>query len=152
MRELHVGFTGTRRGLTDEQQEALVELLGDLAAREEGVRYALHHGDCVGADEDAHGIAEEGGWRTVLHPGEDARGESPHRAYCDGDVTMDALPYGQRNMNIVAVTVMLIACPGSPERRRSGTWSTVRAAQRMGRPVFLIPPDGDVRVNISNGS
>jgi predicted Rossmann fold nucleotide-binding protein DprA/Smf involved in DNA uptake len=49
----------------------------------------------------------------------------------------------ERNMDIVTLTSMLLAMPGGPEKVRSGTWSTIRAATKMGRPVIVFPPDGE---------
>jgi hypothetical protein len=42
-------------------------------------------------------------------------------------------------------TASLIAAPAEPEEQLlSGTWSTVRFARKLGKPVFLILPDGTV--------
>jgi hypothetical protein len=45
-----IGFTGTRQGMTAEQKSALRNLL-------DGGAGDFHHGDCIGADSEAHGIA-----------------------------------------------------------------------------------------------
>jgi hypothetical protein len=53
--------------------------------------------------------------------------------------------YLPRNKNIVRATASLIATPFEfVEILRSGTWSTVRFARKLGKPVFLILPGGTV--------
>ena len=54
-------------------------------------------------------------------------------------------PYLDRNKDMVRETAWLIAAPAEPEEQlRSGTWSTIRFARKLGKPVFLIFPDGTV--------
>lgn len=54
--------------------------------------------------------------------------------------------YETRNHAIVDACRLLIATPRATERAqpRSGTWATIRYAQRKERPVWLIWPDGTV--------
>jgi hypothetical protein len=53
--------------------------------------------------------------------------------------------YLERNKDIVRESASLIAAPlQAEEQQRSGTWSTVRFARKIGKPVFLILPDGTV--------
>lgn len=130
---IHVGFTGTRNGLTDPQTAALATLLVSLAP------LTLHHGDCIGADARAHEIALAAGWPIVLHP------PSAHflQAHCQAwTERREPLPYLERNQQIVRECSVLVACPDGPELARSGTWSTVRFARQMGRPVTVVWPDG----------
>ena len=54
-----VGFTGTQSGMTDKQKKELKTLLLAVATE-------LHHGDCIGADREAHDIFNNFE-RTVLH-------------------------------------------------------------------------------------
>ena len=56
-----------------------------------------------------------------------------------------ALPYLERNRKIVDNSDMLLAAPAGPEAEhlRSGTWSTIRYAIKMGKRVFIILPDGE---------
>jgi hypothetical protein len=52
-----------------------------------------------------------------------------------------AKPYLVRNKYIVRETALLISAPAEPaEQLRSGTWSTVRYARRIGRQVCLLTP------------
>lgn len=153
-REFHFGFTGTQDGLTVHQAQMLAQFLDTQRTRmgehlDGDFVTVLHHGDCVGADAEAHLIAAGTGWAVELHPGTDDKGESPKRAHSEDQMhehvwrVHEPAPYPQRNLDIVMASVMLVACPKGPEKRRSGTWSTVRAALRLGRPVVLLHPDDE---------
>jgi len=132
---VRIGFTGTRQGMTPAQQRALRDL---LAAHRGAV---LHHGDCIGADAQAHDIAVELGFSVVIHPPDDAR----QRAFKSAPHIRTPKPYLVRNKHIVRETELLIAAPAEfIEQHRSGTWSTVRFARRLGRPVRIILPDGSM--------
>ena len=131
-----IGFTGAREGLTPAQRAAL----NSVMAGWEGA--TLHHGDCVGADEEAHICAVRlGGWRIEVHPG-----DGPHRlrAGCGGHVHHPEKPYLDRNSDIVEAATVLLACPAGPEVQRSGTWSTIRKARRKGIKRVIVWPNGDV--------
>jgi predicted Rossmann fold nucleotide-binding protein DprA/Smf involved in DNA uptake len=55
-------------------------------------------------------------------------------------------PYLVRNRDIVDVCNLLLATPGGTvEQLRSGTWATIRYARRIGRPVWIVFPNGEVR-------
>lgn len=136
---MRVGFTGTQKGMTDDQIVAFLYVVFDLKGIEE-----FHHGDCVGADEQAHHLirAARPKVKIVGHPPDDP----DHQAFCDVDLSRDPRAYLQRNSRIVTQTQVLIATPGQQQEIvRSGTWSTVRMAGRLGRPYVLILPDGDVQ-------
>ena len=139
----HVGFTGTQRGMTAAQYAAVSELL--LARFPHAVvttpvrAVTFHHGDCTGADEQAHVIARICGYFIVVHPPIDPK----KRAWCTGDFAMTPAPYLERNAAIVRSTEVLVATPGErAEQLRSGTWATIRCARRLGRPVMIVWPDG----------
>lgn len=125
-----VGFTGTRHGMSEHQKEQVAAVLDSLGAKE------LHHGDCLGADDEAARIAYDKGIRVVAHPPEIQR----YRAYAPGHETHDAKPYLERNRDIVDISQVLIATPDRPEVLRSGTWATVRYARMCGRKLFVIYP------------
>jgi hypothetical protein len=137
-----VGFTGTRNGLTDAQRTALnavLTVLFDLC----GPAGELRHGDLVGADAEAHAIARKIGLRIVVHPPD----VDSLRAFCQGDEVLAPTSYPTGNKRIVDAAEMLIACPaGLVEETRSGTWSTVRYCRQRGKPIYLVLPDGAVRV------
>ncbi|MEU7814068.1 hypothetical protein [Pseudonocardia sp. NPDC049154] len=135
---MKIGFTGTRLTPTDPQSDALTGLLAGCALWYGD--FELHHGDCVGADALAARIAKAHDFIVHVHPPT----EQGMRAWTAGHVMHEPLPYLERNRAIVDATECLIAVPDGPERTRSGTWSTVRYARRLGRPVTIVWPDGRV--------
>ena len=140
-----VGFTGTRRGMNEKQKKLLRSFLERLKwhckARE------FHHGDCVGADEEAHEIARESSYYIVVHPP-----INPIlRAFCEGNEVLDPKPYLVRNRDIVDSSDVLIACPyQEKEVLRSGTWATVRYARKRHKPIIIIFPSGRVKYESAN--
>jgi hypothetical protein len=145
---MKLGFTGTREGMTPSQVCALLHLIHDLKPDE------LHHGDCVGADEQAHHAAEimkvE---RIVVHPSEDDRYQAFTYTNTDnmmagiepedvGVEVYDPKPYLERNQAIVDECDVLVATPKTKEeQQRSGTWATVRMARKAGKKVYVLYPD-----------
>lgn len=132
---MRVGFTGTRIELTFKQVDALDGVLAAVEGPAE-----LHHGDCVGADAWAARRAAAFRYRVVSHPPT----ENGYRAWIPATEMREPKPYLERNRAIVDETERLIAVPDGPERVRSGTWSTVRYARRLGRSITIIWPDGRV--------
>ena len=131
---MKVGFTGTRHSMTINQAETLKEMLEKLSVTE------LHHGDCIGADAQAHKIAKEIGLKVVLHPPTDHK----WRAFCQADKEREAKPYLLRNQDIVDETDMLMAAPQTKEeQKKSGTWSTVRYARKKQKPLVLVFGEDD---------
>src|SRR4051812_43171484 len=98
----HVGFTGTQVGMTTAQRNTLTDLLKSRSG-------CLHHGDCLGADAEAHEIARTLGWRITLHP----PSNRTKRAFCTADWTMPEADYLARNHFIVAYSEELVAAPKS---------------------------------------
>jgi hypothetical protein len=133
------GFTGTQTGVTSAQLDSLAVQLRVLNALETINQF--HHGDCVGADETAHHLAQSLSWDIVIHPPLNAS----KRAFCKGAVaTWQRKPYLDRNHDIVDCCDILIACPSGTEHRRSGTWSTVRYARKERKPIVIVWPNGKV--------
>lgn len=133
---MKIGFTGTSRGATAQQVDSLGLLLERLSPEE------IHLGDCIGADAQAHAVARRIGLRTVGHLPSDPK----KRAHCTYHEEREALPYKERNQAIAAETDALIACSLLPkEINRSGTWHTIRCARKLGRPIWIIWPDGSVK-------
>lgn len=96
----------------------------------------FHHGDCVGADAQAHRIARQCGLYIIRHPPMEPAG----RAFCDFDEDRPPKPFLVRNKEVVRESEAIIAMPDGPERLRSGTWSTVRYAHSLEREVYIIDP------------
>lgn len=135
--EMRYGFTGTREGMSIRQKKQLKDLLS------ESETHTLSHGDCIGADADAHSIAVKTNiFKIIIHPPTDTK----CRVNClprpqTQDTIKAAKPYLQRNRAIVDSCDVLIACPRTmDEELRSGTWSTVRYARKICRPVIILEP------------
>ncbi|GAA1401801.1 hypothetical protein GCM10009613_60720 [Pseudonocardia kongjuensis] len=134
--ERHVGFTGTRRGMTSPQASAVATALTRLQTA--GARF-FHHGDCIGADDRAATIAHELGLEVVMHPPTN----SAARAWAYFDHSRPPHRYLVRNRHIVAECAWILACPATFRHElRSGTWSTIRAALDLDRRLTIIAPDG----------
>lgn len=135
---IRIGFTGTEVGMTHKQQEVVKWLLQRGPAE-------LHHGDCIGADSQAHELCLLEGVRIVIHPPEDPK----KRAFCIGwDEIREEKPYLDRNHDIVNECELLIATPQTPhEILRSGTWATVRYARNKPKiDIAIVNPDGTIRL------
>lgn len=131
----HIGFTGTRKGMTPIQRKALYNLL-DTKIRHPEI---FHHGDCIGADAQAHDIAKSLGFIIHIHPPI----HSYQRAYTTGDIFEKPKKYLERNHNIVDFSDCLIGAPQSTtEELRSGTWATIRYAETQNKLVYIIFPNG----------
>ena len=130
------GFTGSRKGMTEEQKSRLQQLLSMLKIKE------FHHGDCVGADETAHNVVREvlPECPVVVHPPDIKK----LRAFCKGDSEKFPLPYQERNQHIVDASDVLLATPDNFdfEEDASGTASTVRKARKAKVTVYAILPNG----------
>jgi len=117
--------------MTQRQKTALRELLASHAGA------ILHHGDAVGADAEAHDIANALGHAIVIHP----PALETQRAFKTAADIRAPKPYLDRNKDIVRETAILIVAPAEAiEQLRSGTRSTVRYARRLGREVCLLDP------------
>lgn len=155
------GFTGTGKGMTLAQFIATKVLFERLEVS------VLHHGDCFGADAQAHRLAVDRGAMVVIHPPTDPK----HRAFCGGldtnlasgprvyqGVTMVVKPpfaYLTRDRHIVQAADGMIATPKDFHKptnyRGQGTWTTVRYAQQAGRPIWVVFPDGSIKVSNGGG-
>jgi hypothetical protein len=104
--------------------------------------FEFHHGDCIGADVEAHEIARGIGCGHIIsHPSTLAH----MRGYMVADRAAQPLPPLDRNRVIVSETDLLVAAPADfIEQRRSGTWATVRYARAMQRPALIVFISGSV--------
>jgi hypothetical protein len=136
---MKVGFTGTQRGMKPAQLEVFAHLLQELKPTE------FHHGDCVGADEEAHDVAAKiPGCVIHVHPPRNPE----KRAFCMGDgvIVHPEKTYLLRNTDIVEACETLMAAPWSfTEVLRSGTWATIRKGRTYHRMVKIIYPDGKIK-------
>lgn len=128
-----VGFTGTQEGMTLLQKVLFEGVLARVCPDE------FHHGDCIGADAEAHALVRRNAprCRIVIHPPED----DAKRAFCEGDEVREPKPYLTRNRVIVACSDELVGAPKTAiEELRSGTWSTIRYARAARKHVYLLKP------------
>lgn len=133
-----VGMTGTQEGMTFEQVASMAQFLAQFRS------FVGHHGDCIGADAQFDGIARAalGFEHMVIHP----CSLTDKRAHCTigpRDVLRGAFGPLQRNEHIVRESELLVATPKEDHMiLRSGTWTTVRYAIKVGKPVWVILPNG----------
>lgn len=136
---LRIGVTGTRKGLTSVQRDRIHNM---LAAWRTAGAIELHHGDCVGADDEIAQIAKSLGYKIVAHPPLNPK----LRARCKvNDVVMEEQDYLTRNRSIVDMTDAMVGAPGEMTRKpRSGTWYTISYAGEKQRPLAVVGPSGEV--------
>ena len=120
---INIAYSGTQQGMNEAQMLALRGLIPD------GARF--HHGDCIGGDSQAHLLAIKASCEIYIHPCtiEDKRAynSGAYRVYLARSPLL-------RNRVMVEATDWLIATPFQDnEVLRSGTWSTIRYAQRYRR-------------------
>lgn len=134
---MNIGITGTRDGMTAEQERAFRSLIAV------GPVGRFHHGSCQGVDVEAARIVRElypGCW-IVAHLGPDG---DPCRSISGVDnETRAPKTHFCRNRAIVDETERLIAVPKQPqEMRYGGTWYTVSYARKARKPHVIVWPDG----------
>jgi len=133
---MRVSFTGTRRGLTPEQKSNLKVVLEKAKAS------ILIHGDCIGADADAHVIATKLDLTLLKRP---CNLQAQRAWMSGGECIAEPEKPLERNRKIVDDGDVLVGCPGTLlEERRSGTWSTIRYARKQKKKIVLLWPDGTV--------
>lgn len=139
-----VGFTGTRKGCTPPQMEALARILAEWLSEADS---EFHHGCCIGADAQAVAIVRKyvNMAHVVAHPGDWPPLQSQESIASSNEV-LRCRPNLTRNQDIVNACDPIIACPEGPEKKRSGTWFTIRCARNAGKRIVIVHPDGDVVV------
>jgi hypothetical protein len=132
-----LGFTGTRHGMSALQVEAFAKLVTKL--NQEHEIEVFNHGDCLGADAEAHDWISQHLPRCAvyIYP-------SRHtylRAYRSGTfIDLPAAPM-DRNRRIVDRCDFMIATPNTRyEILRSGTWATIRYARRVNKTLRILLP------------
>jgi hypothetical protein len=147
-----LSFSGSQDGISPQQYD-----WANMTMRRIGMM-ELHHGGCVGADEEAHRIAldyfdgyvtEPDGLQVetiTVHPASDVNPRKvsqlclkPHPLVR----VLAAKPALKRNRDIVNPADLLLATPSGYEKLRSGTWATIRYAIKMRVPVLICYPNGE---------
>lgn len=145
-----LGFTGTQLGMTDIQAQIVFDEMM-LFGQEPGEEIAeAHHGLCIGADEEFHGLLDYLPNSVVVH-GHPPLNTSKMAKGLICDVMHTPLEYLARNRAIVDAVDTLFAAPKGEEEIRSGTWSTVRYARRKGINIRIVMPDGNTRFERARG-
>jgi hypothetical protein len=127
--------------MTSGQKLGVLRLISALGITE------VHHGDCVGADNDMHTIAlSRPGLRIVIHPPV----KEDLRAFCDpGERGNTRAPYEYlvRDRHIVDETDVLIATSRAFVEEKGGTFYTMNYARlpNVNHIVYWVTPDGGVR-------
>ena len=137
-----IGLAATCEGLTLVQTDWLAEML--LVLRLRGA-VELHHGVCIGGDDQANTLAHEIGYTTVGHPLVSGR-------YCDHtdcDEYRRPLHRGAFDDVIIRETDLLLAFPRTDVEQyvNSNVWLTIRRAGKRGMPRLVILPGGVVYMN-----
>ena len=129
---MKIGFTGSREGMSQHQKEQFVLKMCELSPKE------FHHGDCKGADAEAHDIVRE------FFPDVKIFVWPPTvkimRAFKEGDVINEPMDYVHRDEKIVDSSEYLIGAPRitDVEQKRSGSWYTIRYARRSNKPYVVL--------------
>lgn len=133
-----VMVTGTRRGITQRQEDVLSNALWVLRMKDFSV---FLDGDCVGADVQARQIAQHHEYRCVVHPS-----TAVTRAYYQKyDFIRDPAPPLVRNRTMVDESNLVLGLPsGMSEELRSGTWACLRYTGKVHRPTIILWPDGSL--------
>ena len=137
---IHIGFTGTRMGMTNEQHNSLKRIFT-------GTNFILHNGQCEGADFQAYEMTKKFNQHIVLHPPKDKKYKFFNPERYPFETVCKPKDYLKRNKDIVNDSEILIAVPKeSNEVLRSGTWSTVRYARKKKGRVVIIYPSGKIEI------
>lgn len=140
-----IGITGTRLGATRLQMRVLMGTLLLYYKTMPAEPIELHHGACVGVDEQAALLGKALNFRVIAHP------PTNHAYLSQISLTVSKLvlpeaEYLERDRDIVDNSQLLIALPNTTaENPRSGTWYTYNYAQGKNKTLMLILPDGTVR-------
>ncbi len=128
---MKIGVTGTRQGMSMHQKEQFVLKLFELNLTE------FRHGDCIGADAEAHDIVREffPDVKIIIYPPVLTK----NRAWKKGDIIMEPEPYLTRDHKIVDASEFMIGAPHTDEEvLRSDTWATIRYARKRSRDYMVL--------------
>lgn len=143
-----IDITGSRYGTTFAQQRAFVTHITGIRDRIE-----VHHGCCVGADEQIHNLAWSWDCRIVGHPPTDPRLMFDYsHAEEEFDEIRQPLPYLARNREIVDSSTYLMVFPNTfaAEFLKPGPGGTrytfnYATGQHLRRAI-VVWPDGNTQL------
>lgn len=135
----HLGFTGTKEGMTSSQALRLKDI---LRRRQEAGYLWMHNGSCVGADKTAADIWRGLRGKIILHPPV----KTGFMATIQAEIVCEPKDYLARDRDIAECCELLIATPlTDDEQLRSGTWATVRYARLLRRRVYIVQRNGELK-------
>jgi hypothetical protein len=125
-----VGFTGTQDGMNDFQKRQITAFLKEIMPT------SVRHGCCVGADEEFNEIAGSLGIKRIGHPSDIKKMTMASEV----EELLEPKRPLVRNRDIVDGVELLLAAPKTRhEILRSGTWATIRYAQKIARYLIVCP-------------
>ena len=129
-----VGFTGTRKGMSEKQIKLVTEFL-----KKEGSKISkILHGGCIGADMDFHNLCKE--YKREVYPGHSTYNKKDNSFkgdYEDADIIHQSKPYLERNKDIVDNCDILIATP-LINSSKGGTWYTINYAEKNNKLTIIL--------------
>lgn len=136
-----IGLTGTRYGLTDAQVLTAARLIAEFG---DSIT-EWHQGGCVGADwQVSYLLYESTSAHQHIWPGRVAAElqQDWEIWFPERTVVHEEMPPLERNKVIVTYCDWLWAFPQGEEVLRSGTWATIRHADRTVVNYDVVGPDG----------
>lgn len=135
---MRYGFVGSVAGMTSAQLARVRAIFCDSNTRCD----ELHHTDSLGADAEAHDIADELGAMIIAHPSTD----STRRSLCMADVEMRPTSIVDARKRVIESCDVLVVASGNEQAvANAGPWMAANLAKRMGRDVIVIMPDGSTQ-------
>jgi hypothetical protein len=145
---MRYGFTGTRKGMTVPQMAAFEKFISEIGDFSE-----FHHGDCVGADDEAAWMIRDmiensdmdmRGIKIICHPPMDA---SLRACTANWDEIREMQTHFARNRAIVDESDVLFVAPCQMERQTNGgTWYTHDYAKNKGKKIVTFWPNGTTSI------
>lgn len=132
---MHLGITGTRQGLSLEQEQyALREIPWSSFI-------AIHSGDCIGVDHQLHDMAIKQNVKSIGHP----PAKNGVRAFCEFHFEHEQKGYFHRNRDIVNSSNIMYGFPHTEDDPgNGGTWYTINYAIKKGKKTIIVRPSGKV--------
>lgn len=154
-----IGFTGTRKGMTERQAARLEEYLR-MYQRSFGGRVEFCHGGAIGADSEADDIARTLHIPRIVRPAlafpmqlPEKRMEDLSKVFGGAEILGPKSDPLARNKDIVNASAYMLAIPARmKEELRSGTWATIRFARSKRKHVVIAWPDGSQLEQYMSGS
>lgn len=132
-----LGVTSTRHGLNANQRKVINYFLSGLY-HHHLFEVEVHEGQCVGGDEEISLMARNFGFKIIGHPPLNTKLMSSF----EPDEMLKPKDYLDRNQNIVETCDVLLAAPLlNLEQQRSGTWTTIRYARKLQKPILYVLPE-----------